>query len=169
MADTLKLNPRPAWSASSGEIQLEPLATGLDATAAADRLLIAETAHLYAWAYDERQLAVLGAVFVDDAVWLGSVAANLEIGPLVGREAIVEWLAGHMAAQTDQRRHNALNLVIREQTETSATALSYLLLTKARDGVVSVTCTGVYRFSMVKDTGGVWRIKELSAGFDTPF
>jgi hypothetical protein len=169
MAETLQGNPVPAWSSRIGEIRLEPPAASLDPRTAADRLLIAETANRYAWAYDERQLAVLGAVFVDDAVWYGSVAGNVEIEPLVGRQAIVDWLEGHMAAQTDQRRHNAMNLVIQEQTETSAMALSYLLLTRAHDGVASVACTGVYRFSMVKGTGGVWRIKELWAGFDTPF
>jgi SnoaL-like domain len=169
MVPTARLKPPPAWATSSGEIRLEPPSAGLDAHSAADRLLIVETASRYAWAYDERQLAVLGAVCVDDAVWLGSVAGALVIEPLVGRQAIVDWLEGHMAAQTDQRRHNALNLVIQEQTETSATALSYLLLTEAHDGVASVVSTGVYRFSMVKAVEGVWRIKQLWAGFDTPF
>jgi hypothetical protein len=40
----------------------------VDARTAVDRLLIAETANRYAWAYDPRELAVLVAVFVDDAV-----------------------------------------------------------------------------------------------------
>lgn len=169
MMDTQRLSPAPGWTTSSGELRLAPPAGALESSGAVDRLLIVETANRYAWAYDERTLDVLAACFTPDAVWSGSVAEAVQIEPIRGRQAIVDWLAAHMASQTDQRRHSATNVIVGDQTSTTATALAYLVLTKAENGVASLVCTGVYRFSMVKEPDDVWRVSELWAGFDTPF
>ncbi len=159
----------PGWAHAGGFLSLgDGAAGGVDA-GAADRLEILNVLGRYAWSYDERQLESLGSVFTPDAVWWGSVKGDFEIEPIETREGIVEWLRGHMAAQSDQRRHNIINPVVTEQSATSARVLSYLLLTSATDEGVKVTTTGVYDVEFVKDDAGVWRISRFFGGFDFPF
>jgi ketosteroid isomerase-like protein len=160
---------RPAWGRSGGFVDLgQPVPqTGPDG--ASDRAAILETLARYAWAYDQRDLSALAAVFTEDAVWDGSVAGEVAIGPYKGRTEIVEWLKGHMAAQSDQRRHCALNQVVTRQDGATAQALAYLLLTAAQDGAVRVASTGFYRVDFRRSSDGAWLIEHMFGGFDVPF
>jgi hypothetical protein len=128
-----------------------------------------QTAHRYAWAYDERELGVLADVFNEDAVFEAIVADGEPIEPLRGRAAVVTWLKGHMAAQHDQRRHNMLNPVVLVEEPNEAVVCAYLLLTAAEDGLVRLVTTGTYRLRMTRTAEAPWRIAQITAGFDRPF
>ena len=55
---------------------------------------------------------MLADVFTHDAVFEAVVADGEPMEQVCGREAIVAWLRGHMAVQSDQRRHNVQNPVV---------------------------------------------------------
>ncbi len=159
----------PGWAHAGGFLSLGDGAKAGVEAGAADRLEILNVLSRYAWSYDERQLDSLGSVFTEDAVWWGSVKGDFEIAPIETRGGIVDWLRGHMDSQSDQRRHNIINVVVTEQTSDTARVLSYLLLTSATDDGVKVVTTGVYDTELVKDDSGVWRISRFFGGFDFPF
>jgi hypothetical protein len=135
---------------------------------AIERMLIAERASRYCWAYDERRTELIESCFSEDAVWEGIVAGAQRVGPLRTRAGIVSWLAGFWAHQHHQPRHVLLGTVIEEHTGASASTLSYLLLTTASRGRVEISTTGFYRLSLVR-SGEQWEITHMFAGFDAPF
>jgi ketosteroid isomerase-like protein len=136
---------------------------------AIDRLLVAERIARYGWAYDERDRDALAECFTPDGVWEGLLLGRDRVGPVEGREAIADFLAGFWAEQSDQRRHIFTNLVVDALAAGDAGAHTYLLLTAAGEGVMSPVTTGPYRFELVREPDGVWRIARLAAGFDAPF
>ena len=79
-----------------------------------------QTLHRYAWAYDERALDVLGSVFTADAVFDGVVADQDLVGPIRGRQQIVDWLEQAMLSQGDQRRHCIVNTLTLSRSATAA-------------------------------------------------
>jgi hypothetical protein len=168
MTDAAPQSPVPAWGSATTALDLPLHTPDLDAARAVDRLLIQELVARYCWSYDERRLDALAASYTADAVWDGSVAGEFAIDDIVGREAIVDWLKGHMAAQSDQRRHNVLNTIFTKQGPDSAQLISYLLLTGTQDRVTSVITSGFYRVDVVK-TGEGWQIKRIFGGFDNAF
>lgn len=161
--------PVPAWGSSNAFVALGNSPLEVSEFQLADRLAILDTLGRYAWAYDERQIAALGASFHEDAVWEGSVAGDFVIEPIRGREAISSWLQEHMGNQQDQRRHNMTNHVFTVLNGQSAEVLTYLLLTSASSGGVNVISTGFYRAKLVKSAIGGWLISHMFGGFDTPF
>ncbi|MFE7841714.1 nuclear transport factor 2 family protein [Streptomyces sp. NPDC057474] len=143
-------------------------AAKLTAEQAADRLLILEVINRYAWSYDERDMDALGRSFTEDAVFAGNLAGSVEIGPINGRDAIVEWLRGHMDSQSDQRRHSVTNPTFVSQTEDGAVVNAFLVLAAVSDGQVRLVTTGFYKVDVRKTTDG-WAISRLFGGFDTAF
>jgi ketosteroid isomerase-like protein len=162
-------SPPPAWGHSNSFVTLSPADPIRTDEQARDRLQILDAVNRYSWSYDERQLDALAAAFTEDAVWEGSVAGTAAIDPLRGRDAIVDWLKGHMASQDDQRRHNTLNHVVLAQAADSASVITYLLLTSASSGQVRVVTSGFYHFDLVRSEVGGWLIRRLFGGFDCPF
>ena len=160
--------PVPGWARSCGHVRLQP-PLAAEPGPATDRILVAERVARYGWAYDERDRDALAGCFMPDGVWEGRIMGRDEVGPVTGREAIAGFLAGFWQAQSDQRRHLFTNLVVDELAPPRATAHAYLQLTAARGGVMTPVTTGPYRFELVRDTDGVWRIARLAAGFDAPF
>jgi hypothetical protein len=122
----------------------------------------------YCWAYDERRRDLLEGCFIEDAAWEGSVGGSQAVGPIRGRDSILEWLAGFWPHQHDQRRHMLMNPLVERRSEGEAEVHAYLLLVSARDQSVSLETTGFYRVSVVREDGR-WRIRHLFAGFDAPF
>ena len=162
-----ELRPAPGWAHAHGFLGLAE-ATPLDASQAADRLLIVERVHRYCWSYDERRLELLRQCFTEDGVWEGDVMGEIGIGPFVGSEEVGRWMSEFWPHQRDQRRHMILNSVVLEQRSTEALVVSYLLLMSAKDAAVRVETMGFYRMRMRK-ADGVWRIQHLFGGFDAPF
>jgi hypothetical protein len=169
MTTEVQQTPFPAWGRSNSFLSFGDSQTPLTQAGLVDRLNILDVLGRYAWSYDERNIAALESGFTEDAVWEGSVAGSFAIEPIRGRQAISDWLQGHMAAQNDQRRHNAINHIFVSQTETAAEVLSYLLLTSASEGSTRVITSGFYRVRFVKAEGGVWQIEHMFGGFDNPF
>ncbi|MEU6192220.1 nuclear transport factor 2 family protein [Streptomyces sp. NPDC047061] len=160
----------PAWARLQGHVSLGQGKRGeVSAQEAADRFAILDTIGRYAWSYDERDLDALAGVFTEDAVWVGDVMGSVPIGPISGRDDIVEWLHGHMKSQTTQRRHCTMNPVVTSWDGATAQVQTYLLLFSAPSGTTELVTTGFYRFDLVKQPTGEWLISHLFGGFDAPF
>lgn len=159
--------PVPAWGSKAGLCSVaEP--QPCDAGTIADRVLIAETAYRYAWAFDEHDRRVLAACFWPNARFVGSFMGTEDVGPFDGRDAIVEWLGGAMDLQMHQRRHHVTNLIVDSLTSTTARVGAFLHMTAVVDQDILAITAGFYRIAMEKDDE-VWRIREMFAGFDRPF
>lgn len=156
------------WGARTGDVTPRRPAPALDVAGLADRQAIVDAISCYAWAYDERDAELLGEVFTEDGIWAGNIQGTQPIGPHQGRSAIVDWLTAFWPIQTDQRRHNFVNLLVEMQGASAARALGYLILTAGEGKEVAVVTTGCYRFTLAK-LDRTWRISELFAGFDVPF
>ncbi|MCK9503752.1 MAG: nuclear transport factor 2 family protein [Porticoccaceae bacterium] len=163
-------NFSPGWGHKSGFLSLgsgAPIDSG-DNLAIADRFLITERVARYCWAYDERQSQHLEDCFTPNAIWEGTVTGDVQIGPFVGRDTIIDWLTEFWPYQHDQRRHMVLNTVVEKQAKDSAQTLSYLLLMSADSNRVQLETTGFYHLSLAK-MDSEWRISHFRAGFDYPF
>lgn len=161
------LEPNPGWARSAGHVTVGDLG-GVDAATVADRLAVVERVHLYGWGYDERNRDLLAGCFTEDGTWEGHVMGIDSVGPFVGREAVVDFLAAFWDEQTDQRRHIFTNVVVSDLTATSGVAHAYLMLTASTGGEMKPVTVGPYRLEMRK-ASGIWRISRLAAGFDAPF
>jgi ketosteroid isomerase-like protein len=159
------LRPPPAWATRTGLVRLASRPpVGLDAAQALqDRL------HRYCWGFDERRHDVLVDTFTADAVWVGDVMGETSIGPHRGRDAVLSWLAAFWEHQRDQRRHVVTNFVLEEMSDTTATAMAYLLLLGASKSSAALEAAGLYRVEYRLEQDGAWRISHLTAGFDAPF
>jgi hypothetical protein len=133
-----------------------------------DRLTITERLSRYAWGYDIHDMEMLRGSFTSDATFSMHLAGGEDWGPFVGREAIVEWMAGFMKAQADQRRHSMTNVLFDELTDTRAVVRCFLVLTAAEGGTVRLVTTGQYQIEMEKQ-GLAWRIHMLNLFLDGPF
>lgn len=132
-----------------------------------DRLEILDLLARYAHAYDGGDRSTLEALFTADAEF--HIHGNVGRVPaaMVGRDAIVGALVGKWEAiRPEQRRHVATNLVVLEQTETTARAASYLVLVATSDGSTTVLATGRYEDDLVKGEDGCWRIDRRHATTD---
>lgn len=132
------------------------------------RLLIMETLNRYAWGYDSRDLALLGDSFTVDGSFTVTLPGSAGWGPHHGRQAIVDWLAGIMQTQADQRRHSVSNIIFRALDERTALVDSFLTLTAVEHGKVRLVCTGTCRDEMLYDAG-TWRIRHRTLHLDCPF
>lgn len=159
--------PVPGWARNTGHVTISGLEQ-VDAGGAGNRIAIAERVHLYGWGYDERDRDLLAGCFTEDGTWEGHVMGTESVGPFLGRDAVVEFLATFWDEQTDQRRHIFTNVVTSDLTETTGVAHAYLMLTASTDGQMKPITNGPYRFELRKDAG-IWRISRLAAGFDAPF
>jgi hypothetical protein len=129
----------------------------------ADRLLIQETAHRYAWAYDERRLDVLTDVFTPDVTFGFSVRGG-EYIERRGRDEVVSWLHGFMKGQDIQGRHLCGNLIIEELGTEVANVNLYMVLFASGRRTYPAS-TGFYRMTMHKFEGR-WRIARVYNGLD---
>ncbi|MFN0028540.1 MAG: nuclear transport factor 2 family protein [Acidimicrobiales bacterium] len=161
--------PSPAWARHAGRVTVAPQTADTDPARTADRLMIAERIARYGWGYDERDRALLADCFTADGVWEGSVMGGDPVGPFVGRDAVADFLAEFWAIQTDQRRHVFTNVVVESIAGDRAVAHAYLILTASAEATMNVVTNGPYRFELLRETDGVWRMTKLSAGFDAPF
>ena len=168
MSKPPEMKPAPAWAKETGHVVLRPLTNGATSESGVDRALIAERIYRYGWAYDERIPELLGDCFTDDGVWEGSIMGQITVGPFVGREAIVDFLASFWTVQNDQRRHIFTNVIIDELSDAEAVGQAYLMLTASSDSTMTPVTNGPYRFEFAKEDDS-WRMKRLVGGFDAPF
>lgn len=151
----------PAW----GNTYLAPILPGEMALDPAEQFAAHQALARYAFALDQQDLVGLEDVLTEDATWTFRIADDIDLGPIVGRAAILEFVRGAMDAQTDQRRHNLVNVVFRSADADTATAQAYLMLTSNAGGSASVVATGFYTFTLER-AEEQWRIAELFLGMD---
>jgi ketosteroid isomerase-like protein len=111
----------------------------------------------YASALDRRDLTALESVLTEDATWTFTTGEGKTLGPIAGRAAILEFVAGAAASQTVQQRHHLTNIVVEDASEVTA----YLMLTE--DG--QLVTTGSFAFDL-QHTEGSWRIGRLFLRMD---
>jgi hypothetical protein len=119
----------------------------------------------YAFALDQHDLAALGQLLTGSATWTFSIAGQTILGPVNGRDAILDFVRGSLAEQADQRRHNLFNISVSAAATSTADAQAYLVLTSSADDAPSITATGFIMFKLEKSES-CWRIAELFLGFD---
>jgi hypothetical protein len=94
-----------------------------------------------------------------------SSAGQAALGPISGREAILDFVRGTLTEQAAQQRHNLANISVSAATAGTADAQAYLMLTSSAGGAPSITATGFAMFKLEKSDSR-WRIAELFLGFD---
>ncbi|MER8155634.1 nuclear transport factor 2 family protein [Streptomyces sp. NPDC094472] len=151
----------PGW----GGAHLAAIRPGKVALDPAEQLAVHQTLARYAFALDQQDLEALGAVLTEDATWAFKIAGESGLGPVVGRAAILAFVRDAMDAETDQRRHNLVNVVFHRADAETALVHAYLMLTSNAGGGGGVVATGFYTFGL-ECAGGEWRIAELFLGTD---
>ncbi|CAM3578255.1 nuclear transport factor 2 family protein [Kibdelosporangium persicum] len=127
----------------------------------AERLAVHETLARYAFALDQHDSTALETVLTPDAIWTFKIPGEPALGPIAGREAILEFTRTAWITETGQRRHHLTNVVVRGADTTTALATAYLMLTSD----AAVLGTGVFTFRLNR-TGSEWRIVELLLAAD---
>ena len=134
----------------------------------ADRSAIDQLFADYGWPMDSREFSVLGDVFTEDAEFTIVITGGDTIGPISGRDAIVEFCSSTVGEQEDQRRHVITNVRIGPQTENDATVTAILTLIVVAEGALTVKSSGLYRTHVVLD-GDAWRFTNMHLTLDLPF
>lgn len=137
----------------------------------ADRQAIDNMLASWAYGYDEREPERMRAAFTDDAKMTMHIGLGDDVevmGPYNGIDEVMGLFTDHHGEQKDQRRHVTTNLVILEETDTTASIASYLSLFVTQDNQVRLQATGVYRDSVVLQ-GGEWRISERNLHLDVHY
>ena len=68
-------------------------------------------------------------------------------------------------AQTEQRRHNLVNMVFHRADADTAAVWANLMLTSNAGGSATVIATGFYTFTL-RHAEGEWRIAKVFVGLD---
>lgn len=133
----------------------------------ADKQAITELLNRAGVAYDTPDLDFLLNMFVDDGVFELVITGN---DPMIfeGKETINGLFEGSLEDQDDQRRHVVTNIFFQNETETSATTVSYLTLITVKDGALSVISSGVYTDDVVL-VDGEWKLKKRHLLLDLPY
>ncbi|MET7683021.1 nuclear transport factor 2 family protein [Streptomyces sp. NPDC005423] len=151
----------PGWA--SAYLKAVPPA-GVDLDPAA-RFAVEQTLMRYAFALDQRDLTALADVLTEDATWTFTIAGEAQLGPLVGSVAILDFVRAAMDTQTDQRRHNIVNVTFSDADADTVAVRAYLMLTSNAGGSPTIVTTGFYTFTLKRVTGE-WRISHLFLGMD---
>lgn len=134
----------------------------------ADKQAITEILGKLGWAYDSGHLDYFETIYAGDSRFTISIAGKGQVGDYQSLDTIMGLYRGAKAAQSDQRRHCVSNVFFSEETDTTATVISYLTLLATKDGVTRTLATGVYtdRFQRV---GGAWKLKHRDLALDAPY
>lgn len=131
------------------------------------KLAIHELLSRAAYAYDERDEAMLAACFANAAEFSMRIAGGDLVGPFVGRDGIMTLMTNSMAEQTDVRRHVVSNIFFDESGEVPV-AVSSLTLFATENGAIELLTAGVYRDAVVEEDGQ-WRILDRHLELDKPY
>ena len=133
----------------------------------ADKLAITGLLNRAGTAYDTGDLEFILDLFGDDSVFELVIAGN---DPMVfaGKDNIRGLFEGAHETQTDQRRHCITNIYFSDETDTSVTAVSTLILISVENGELTVLSSGVYTDSLVL-SGGAWKLQRRHLHLDRPY
>ncbi len=131
---------------------------------AEEKLAIHELFARWAYAYDERDEAMLADCFTEDADFSMRIAGGDLVGPFEGREAIMVLMTGSMAEQTDVRRHVVSNIFFKSEGD-QPEVISNLTLLATENGEIQLLSAGIYRDTVVKQ-GDSWRLSHRHLDLD---
>ena len=131
------------------------------------KLAIHELLGRAAFAYDERDLAMLEDCFSAQARFTMRIAGGDLIGPFEGREAIMGLMRGSLEEQSDVRRHIISNIFF-DDTADGVTAVSNLTLVATENGEIQLLSAGLYRDTVI-DEGGTWRVLKRHIELDKSY
>lgn len=134
----------------------------------ADRNAIENVLASWALGYDAREVPRMAECFTADAVMTMDIGGTEQMGPYVGHAEVMKHFTDHHEVQTDQRRHVTTNVVIDDETETSATVTSYLSLLVTDEGSTRLQATGVYHDQFVLE-GSRWKIRRRHLDLDVHY
>jgi ketosteroid isomerase-like protein len=134
----------------------------------ADRSAIENVLAAWTVGYDERDVDLMARCFTSDAVMTMDIGGGEKMGPYEGHAEVMKHFTDHHAIQTDQRRHVTTNIFITDETDASASVLSYLTLLVTDKGATRLQATGVYRDSFVLD-GESWKIRRRHLDLDVHY
>ncbi len=133
----------------------------------ADKLAITGLINQAGTAYDTGDIEFIMNLFRDDSVFELEIAGN-EPMVFAGKENIRALFEGAHETQTDQRRHCITNVYFTDETDTSVTAVSSLILISVENGALTVLSSGVYTDSVVL-VGGEWKLQRRHLHLDLPY
>ncbi|MCY4632619.1 MAG: nuclear transport factor 2 family protein [bacterium] len=133
----------------------------------ADTLAITGLLNQAGTAYDSGDLAFILDLFLDDSVFELVIAGN-EPMVFAGKDNIRALFEGAHETQTDQRRHCVTNIYFTDETDTSVTAVSTLILISVENGALTVLSSGVYTDSVVL-SDGAWKLQRRHLHLDLPY
>lgn len=119
----------------------------------------------YAHALDELDVAGLEAVLTRDTSWTFTMPGKGVLGPVAGREAVLDFVRAGHASQTGRVRHHLVNVVATVSGADTAVVRAYLLHTRTTGDAPRLISTGAYTFGL-RRAGGAWRIAELTLALD---
>ena len=133
----------------------------------ADTLAITGMLNRAGTAYDTGDIEFILDLFLPDSVFEIVIAGN---DPLVfaGKDTIRGLFEGAHQNQTDQRRHCVTNIYFTDETETSVTAVSTLILISVENGALTVLSSGLYTDSVVL-VDGSWKLQRRHLHLDLPY
>jgi 3-phenylpropionate/cinnamic acid dioxygenase small subunit len=132
-----------------------------------DKLAIHELLARWAYAYDERETAMLADCFTENANFSMRIAGGDLVGPFAGREAIMELMTGSLDEQTDVRRHVVSNIFFEAEGD-QPRVISTLTLMATENGEIQLLSAGVYRDTVVNEAG-VWRLVNRHLDLDKAY
>jgi len=120
------------------------------------------------WAYDTGNLDQLETVYTVDSRFTISIAGMGQVGDYRSKDTITGLYRGAKASQTDVRRHVVTNIFFTEETQTTATVISYLTPFALKEATLKVLSTGIYtdKFSLID---GAWKILHRDLALDAPY
>lgn len=134
----------------------------------ADKQAVTELLNRAGVAYDTGDSDFLIDMFAPDGPVFEMTISGDEPIVFEGSEAIAGLFTGAMEEQADQRRHVVTNLYFENETQTSVTAISYLVLISVENGKLTVLSTGIYTDDCVL-VDGRWKVLKRSLALDLPY
>lgn len=134
----------------------------------ADRSAIENTLASWALGYDQREPARMERCFTPEADLIMDIGGAEQMGPYVGRPEVMKHFTDHHEIQTDQRRHVTTNIVIEDETDNSASVVSYLTLLVTDESGTRLQAAGVYRDQFVRTDMG-WQIEHRRIELDSHY
>lgn len=134
----------------------------------ADKQAVTELLNHAGVAYDVGDTQFLIDMFVDGDAQFHMTIAGGDLIEFNGKDTIAGLFTDSMQEQTDQRRHAITNIYFQNETDTSITAVSYLILITVENGALTVLSSGMYTDDIVQ-VGDGWKIQKRRLDLDLPY
>ncbi len=123
----------------------------------------------YAWPLDTRDWDGFDDLFTDDVSATISIAGKQVMGPLEGKDTVIETFSGAAKEQTDVRRHVISNLRLKPVSDAEVDATAILTLLVVEEGKLELKSSGLYLTRIVRGDDKKWRFKEMQIALDVAF